>query len=114
MVKAQSVRTCIGCRRRAPRQSLLRVVIKTAEAGRPDGMPVIVPDRPRSAEGRGAWLHFDERCVDQARRRSAFGRALKTSGQVDIGAVESFVKDESFAKGRDTNGTSASRMSNEQ
>lgn len=111
MVKAQSERTCIGCRRRAPRHSLLRVVVKTTQAGEPAEMPVIVPDPLRTADGRGAWLHVDERCVDRARRRGAFGRALKRPGQVDIDAVEEFVKDESLERRRDINGTSASRMS---
>lgn len=77
------VRTCIGCRRTAPRSVLLRVV--GAEV---DGRPTAVPDPAAVRPGRGAWLHRDRGCVELAVRRRAFGRALRLAGPVDTAAVD--------------------------
>ena len=48
------LRTCVGCRGRAPKAALVRVV-RTAE---------------------GTYVHPSPACVDAAERRGAFGRAL--------------------------------------
>ena len=66
----EAVRTCLGCRQRAPRPSLLRVVAR-------DGRVVV--DAAARLPGRGAWVHPDLGCVDAAERRKAFGRALRTA-----------------------------------
>ena len=67
------VRTCIGCRRRAAKRELLRVV-----AGQDDvGHPAVVPDPLGTAPGRGAHLHPTSACYDLAVRRRAFARALR-------------------------------------
>lgn len=63
-------RTCLGCRQRAPRLSLLRVVAR-------DGR--VVADAAARLPGRGAWLHPDPGCFQAAVRRKAFGRALRTA-----------------------------------
>ncbi|MDD7929196.1 YlxR family protein [Microbacterium thalli] len=68
------VRTCVGCRARASRSSLLRVVAR-------DG--VLIADPAASLPGRGAWVHDTTECVDAALRRRAFGRALRLSGPLD-------------------------------
>ncbi len=70
----EPVRTCVGCRARAPRSSLLRVVER-------DG--VLVADERAVLAGRGAWVHDTSECVDTAIRRRAFGRALRVSGPLD-------------------------------
>jgi Predicted nucleic-acid-binding protein implicated in transcription termination len=70
----EPVRTCVGCRARAPRSSLLRVVER-------DG--VLVADEKAVLTGRGAWVHDTSECVDIALRRRAFGRALRVSGPLD-------------------------------
>ena len=62
-------RTCVGCRRRAPKRDLVRVV-----AG---------PDRARldptgKAPGRGAYVHPDPACLGLALRRGALDHALRT------------------------------------
>ncbi|HEY3015391.1 MAG TPA: YlxR family protein [Nocardioides sp.] len=75
------VRTCIGCRERAARSELLRVVAGTDA----DGQPAVVPDPGRTAPGRGAHLHPTTACFDLAVRRRAFSRALR-SGQALAGA----------------------------
>lgn len=70
------VRTCIGCRRRTDKKALLRVVWS--------GGRVIVDER-QVAPGRGAYLHPDPKCLAQATKKRAFGRALRTEG---IGAEQ--------------------------
>ncbi|QBR94128.1 YlxR family protein [Nocardioides euryhalodurans] len=67
------VRTCIGCREKAPKRELLRVVIGTGD----DGRPAAVPDPDGTAPGRGAHLHPTSACYDLAVRRRAFSRALR-------------------------------------
>ena len=69
-----SVRTCLGCRQRAPRTSLVRVVAR-------DGRVAV--DTAARLPGRGAWVHPDSGCVSSAIRRNAFGRALRVSGSLD-------------------------------
>jgi predicted RNA-binding protein YlxR (DUF448 family) len=65
------VRTCVGCRTRAPVTELLRVV---ARAG------ALVPDPGRRLPGRGANLHPTPECLHAAERRRAFPRALRLPG----------------------------------
>ena len=67
------VRTCIGCRQRAAKCELLRVVAGTGS----DGRPAAVPDPDGTAPGRGAHLHPTPECYDLAVRRRAFSRALR-------------------------------------
>ena len=61
-------RTCVGCRERCARSVLVRVVVA--------GDRVAV-DPTSSAPGRGAWLHPNGRCLSQAVKRKAIGRALR-------------------------------------
>lgn len=67
------MRTCIGCRERAARHELLRIVAGTDSEGR----PAVVPDPGKTAAGRGAHLHPTVACYDLAVRRRAFARALR-------------------------------------
>jgi hypothetical protein len=67
-------RTCVGCRGRAPKAALLRLVVR-------DG--AIAPDPAGSAPGRGAYLHRDRSCVDRALTRGGLVRALRTAGVHD-------------------------------
>ena len=52
------------------------------------GEPVLVLDERRRMPGRGAWLHPDQRCLDLAVRRRAFGRALRHTGPLGTEVVE--------------------------
>ncbi|WP_435377526.1 YlxR family protein [Aquipuribacter sp. MA13-6] len=76
------MRTCIGCRRTAPRSVLVRIVGHEVE-----GRLLAVPDPGASSPGRGAWVHRDRGCVELAERRKAFARALRLPGPVDPTAV---------------------------
>jgi len=69
-------RTCVGCRGRSPQSQLLRFVLR-------DGVLV----QGRRLPGRGAWLHASPDCLRLALRRNAFGRALRTTGPIDVTAV---------------------------
>lgn len=66
----EPVRTCLGCRQRAPRSSLVRVVAR-------DGRAVV--DAAARLPGRGAWVHPSFGCIENAVKRKAFGRALRTT-----------------------------------
>jgi len=70
----EPVRTCVGCRARAPRSSLLRVVARNG---------VLVADEKAVLPGRGAWVHDTDACVSSGIRKRAFGRALRVSGELD-------------------------------
>ncbi|UCR90514.1 YlxR family protein [Mycetocola spongiae] len=75
----EPVRTCVGCRVRASRSSLLRVVLRENE---------LVVDETASLSGRGAWLHPTSQCFSNAVKRRAFGRALRYSGTLDVQTLE--------------------------
>lgn len=73
------VRTCVGCRQRTDQTTLIRVVAQGS---------TVVPDPDRSSPGRGAHLHPDARCLAEAIRRKAFGRALRVEGPLDLSELE--------------------------
>jgi len=72
------VRTCIGCRKRAAKRELLRVV---AGAGADGREATVVPDPRGTAPGRGAHLHPTLECLELAERKRAFARALRQGGR---------------------------------
>jgi hypothetical protein len=73
----------VGCRTRAAKFELLRVV------ARADG--TLVVDSRGRLPGRGAHVHPDPACVDLAERRKAFSRALRLHGQVDLSPIRQFL-----------------------
>ncbi len=83
-------RTCIGCRSRADKTTLVRFVA----IGGPPGSKAweITPDKRGSQPGRGAHLHPDPRCLELAIRRRAFGRALRVEGPLDLDLVTELVR----------------------
>ena len=74
----EPVRTCVGCRGEAGKAALIRVVRRV------DGGAAIDP--AGSAAGRGAYVHADATCIDQARKRKALDRAMKTTIQPELWA----------------------------
>ncbi|BCN43711.1 DUF448 domain-containing protein [Rhodococcus hoagii] len=81
-------RTCVGCRRKGLATDLLRVVARELESG---GF-ALTPDPRRRLPGRGAWLHRDPKCLSEAGRRRAFGRALRVSGSLDSSELDRLVE----------------------
>ncbi|HXH77907.1 YlxR family protein [Nocardioides sp.] len=67
------MRICVGCRARAAKSELLRVVVGSDA----QGQPAVCPDPRGTAPGRGAHLHPTAQCYDLAVRRRAFPRALR-------------------------------------
>jgi len=61
-------RTCVACRGKADRKSLIRFVLMDGDVVRDDR--AVLP-------GRGAWIHDDPNCLALAVRRGAFARAFK-------------------------------------
>src|SRR5436305_15294316 len=80
--RAEPVRTCVGCRNRAAKSELLRVVAVEGS---------LVPDPRGRLPGRGAHLHPDRDCLALAERRRAFGRALRLDRAPGRGAVAAYV-----------------------
>jgi uncharacterized protein len=78
------MRTCVGCRATDSWSALLRVVAATGEH---DGDVALVPDPRHRLPGRGAWLHPDSACFEQAIRRKAFTRALRLQAGPDVTAL---------------------------
>ena len=76
-------RTCVGCRERAAKKDLLRIVAVEGEC---------VPDHRGTLPGRGAYVHPALVCLDQAVRRRAFTRALRAPGALDIKALRQYVE----------------------
>lgn len=64
----ESARTCLGCRERTDKPSLLRVVAREGE---------VIPDPSAQLSGRGGWVHPTRECIEKAIKRKAFGRALR-------------------------------------
>ncbi|WP_085475500.1 YlxR family protein [Rathayibacter oskolensis] len=76
------VRTCVGCRLRAPRSSLLRIVLHSN---------TLAVDPRAVAAGRGAWLHDAKDCYERAVKRRAFSRAFRTRESVDASELERYI-----------------------
>ncbi|MFD0317600.1 YlxR family protein [Streptomyces flavalbus] len=76
-------RTCVGCRERAAKTDLLRIVAIKDEC---------VPDPRGTLPGRGAYVHPAPVCLDQAVRRRAFTRALRAPGALDTKALRRYVE----------------------
>ncbi|HKJ11688.1 MAG TPA: YlxR family protein [Ornithinimicrobium sp.] len=86
----EPVRTCVGCRGRDQQARLLRVVLVNSP---PPGHAHVAPDPARRAQGRGAYVHVDQVCLDAAVSRRAFGRTFRRSGILDAAAVARWVEE---------------------
>jgi predicted RNA-binding protein YlxR (DUF448 family) len=62
------IRTCVACRQEAGKRTLIRIV-----RGPEGGVQVDLSGR---APGRGAYLHRDPGCIENARRKRALERSL--------------------------------------
>lgn len=68
----------MGCRERAAKSELLRIVVIEGRC---------VPDDRGTLPGRGAYVHPAQACLDLAVRRRAFQRAFKAPGPFDTAAL---------------------------
>ncbi|MFD7549257.1 YlxR family protein [Streptomyces sp. NPDC059578] len=80
--RARPERTCVGCRERAAKNELLRIVQKG---------DACVPDLRGTLPGRGAYVHPVPVCLDLAVRRRALVRALRARTQLDTQALTQVV-----------------------
>ena len=76
------VRTCVGCRERAAKSILLRLVATGDD---------VIPDPQARRPGRGAYLHPSLDCLGLAQRRRAFPRALRVTGPLEVDALASYL-----------------------
>jgi uncharacterized protein len=76
------VRTCVGCKERAAKSSLLRLVVNGDK---------IVPDPQARQPGRGAYLHPSLACFELAQRRRAFSRALRVRSPLGAESLVSYL-----------------------
>ena len=67
--RREPIRTCVACRQEAGKRSLTRLV-RTPEGS-------VGVDASGRAPGRGAYMHADPTCIEQARRRRALQRSLR-------------------------------------
>ena len=95
----------MGCRARASKSDLVRVVVgPEPAAGQPGSATVLRIDAGIGLPGRGAHLHPWSACLELAQRRQAFVRALRLCGPVDVGQVSMHL-----AGLDEPNGTTASK-----
>ncbi|GGF38507.1 DNA-binding protein [Marmoricola endophyticus] len=87
MASRDVVRTCVGCRERATKRELLRVVTGVDAHG-----DAVVPDPRATAPGRGAHLHPTSACLALAVRRRAFPRALRFSGALSTQTLDEYLR----------------------
>ncbi|MFH8611788.1 YlxR family protein [Streptomyces sp. NPDC018029] len=81
--RARPERTCVGCRERAAKSDLLRIVAKEG---------VCAPDPRGTLPGRGAYVHPALVCLDLAVRRRALPRAFRAQGPLDTEALRRAVE----------------------
>lgn len=73
----------MGCRERAAKSDLLRIVAIEGECA---------PDPRGTLPGRGAYVHPVQSCLDLAVRRRAFPRSLRAQGPLDTADVHRYVE----------------------
>ena len=79
MPSEERMRTCVGCRRKAQGEELIRFVGRGAE---------LVPDVTWTQSGRGAHVCPNRQCVQQGVERGGFARTLRRRISVeDLGAL---------------------------
>ena len=74
--RSVGIRTCVACRQEAGKRTLVRVV-RGAEGA-------ALVDLTGRAPGRGAYLHRDAGCIENARRKRALERSLHATVSPDF------------------------------
>jgi predicted RNA-binding protein YlxR (DUF448 family)/ribosomal protein L30E len=70
-------RTCVGCGKRSPADTLVRVVL---------GDKAVVPDAKGGSFGRGAHVHAERTCLEVACRKG-FPRSFKQEVRADVASL---------------------------
>lgn len=74
------LRTCLGCREKYDRNTLLRVVRIIVN----NGEKTIIFDPGANLQGRGAWVCKNKECIEKVKKSNAFERVLKAKVKGDI------------------------------
>lgn len=77
MKKRTPQRTCVGCRKIADRNNLIRIVCS------PEG--TLIPDLKVKLPGRGAYVCSDVSCIKKAMRKGLLSNALKKPVEINEG-----------------------------
>ena len=83
MADRQPERTCLGCRKKATKGSLVRIALSA-------GVPVV--DLTGIVQGRGAYVHRAPECLDEALRRGVLARALRSG--LELGDIANLIRAE--------------------
>jgi uncharacterized protein len=76
-VKHVPIRTCLGCRQRRPKRSLVRLVRRSDD--------VVAVDVAGMAPGRGAYVCADPACLERALKTGRLAQALRGRCRLDEG-----------------------------
>jgi len=76
-------RTCVGCRQRAAKGELMRLVARDSE---------ILVDHRQRLPGRGAYVHRDDKCIASAVSRGGLSRSFRR--RIDASALEQVLRSE--------------------
>jgi uncharacterized protein len=88
-------RTCAGCREKAERDSLVRLV---------RGADGVRPDPAAQSPGRGAWVHPRAACIELAVKRGGLQRAFRGAVQATPAALGAQVRAALAAEISETSG----------
>lgn len=70
------LRKCVACQERKPKRELIRIVLDKDEG--------IKFDETGKANGRGAYLCRDEKCIRDAQKKHLLNRSLNTNVSDEI------------------------------
>ena len=76
-------RTCAGCREKAERDALVRLV---------RGADGVRPDPTAQLPGRGAWVHARAACIESAVRRGGLQRAFRGAVRATAEALDAEIR----------------------
>ena len=83
--RVTGLRTCVGCRSKAHRSDLVRLVVDRHVAA-----DAVVVDPRAVLPGRGVWLHLRPECLDRAENRRAIVRGLRMTQTADLEQVRAW------------------------
>lgn len=72
-VKVKPERTCIGCRQKRQKNSLIRISSKN--------ITELSVNDSAVADGRGAYICYDRECIEKIFKKGAISRALKITAK---------------------------------